>query len=419
MRLRPLPTAILLMSLIASGCRKPQPEPIRYNLGELAPAPDWDRLHAFQRTISREDFVTLLDDVYGEAERKTWQSTISIRGNAAEITTSTADPSAPSFKLHFTEYASTSPPRTWRSAAELNFSPAPLSLPLHDLKIAIDPGHIGGEWAKMEERWYQVGEDTKPVMEGSMTLAVAKLLKPRLEALGATVTLVRDSEEPVTDKRPEDFLPEVIESLRAQGIDPENPPSPAFSPRRQAEKRFYRTAEIRARATKINTIIKPDIVLCLHFNADAWGAADEPLFSTNNHLHFLVNGCYSQGEFSLDDQRLDLLENLLQRNHSEETALSDTLAATFAAESGLPPFIYPGTNARAVGTTSYVSARNLLATRLYKCPTAFFEPYIMNNAEVFERIQHPDKDPKKSIFQEYADAVTEGLATYYRHHRTQ
>ena len=144
------------------------------------------------------------------------------------------------------------------------------------------------------------------------------------------------------------------------------------------------------------------------------GAADAPVFSTNNHLHFLVNGCYSHGEFSLDDQRLDLLENLLQRSHAEETALSDTLADAFIIETGLPPFTYRGSNARAVGNTGYVFARNLLANRLYKCPTAFFEPYIMNNAEVFERIQHPDKDPKKPIFQEYADAVTEGLANYYR-----
>ena len=284
MRLRPLPTAVLLMSLIASGCRKPDPaaepskqpseEPetsVRYNLGELAPAPDWTRLHAFQHTITREDFVSLLDDVYGEAERKTWQSTITIQDAFAVITTSTADPASPPFTLHFADSEKTPPPRSWRSLAELPPSPAPLTRPLHDLKIAIDPGHIGGDWAKMEERWYQVGEDTKPVMEGSMTLAVAKLLKPQLEALGASVTLVRDSEEPVTDERPEDFLPAIIAGLRAQGIDPEDPPSLVFSPQRQAEKRFYRTAEIRARAQKINTVIKPDIVLCLHFNADSWG----------------------------------------------------------------------------------------------------------------------------------------------------
>ena len=36
-----------------------------------------------------------------------------------------------------------------------------------------------------------------------MTLHVAKLLKPRLEALGATVSLVRENAEPVTPIRPE------------------------------------------------------------------------------------------------------------------------------------------------------------------------------------------------------------------------
>ena len=32
------------------------------------------------------------------------------------------------------------------------------------MKIAIDPGHLGGEWARMEERWYVIG-DSKPVAD--------------------------------------------------------------------------------------------------------------------------------------------------------------------------------------------------------------------------------------------------------------
>ena len=71
-------------------------------------------------------------------------------------------------------------------------------------KIALDPGHIGGSWAQMEERWFQVG-DSQPIQEGDMTLLVAKLLAPKLRKLGAKVSLVRDKTAPVTTKRPNDL----------------------------------------------------------------------------------------------------------------------------------------------------------------------------------------------------------------------
>jgi hypothetical protein len=41
----------------------------------------------------------------------------------------------------------------------------------------------------------------------------------------------------------------------------------------QSEKLFYRVSEIHARAKKVNNTIKPDLVLCLHYNAEAWGDA--------------------------------------------------------------------------------------------------------------------------------------------------
>ena len=49
--------------------------------------------------------------------------------------------------------------------------------PLAGFHIALDPGHLGGTWARMEERWFKIG-DAPPVQEGDMTLRVARLLAP-------------------------------------------------------------------------------------------------------------------------------------------------------------------------------------------------------------------------------------------------
>ena len=60
----------------------------------------------------------------------------------------------------------------------------------------------------------------------------------------------------------------------------------------QSEILFYRSSEIRHRAKLVNTQLHPDLVLCLHFNAEAWGDERNPTLIDKNHLHLLVNGSY-------------------------------------------------------------------------------------------------------------------------------
>src|SRR5207245_10737284 len=76
--------------------------------------------------------------------------------------------------------------------------------PLSGLNVALDPGHLGGRWAKMEERWLQV-DDKPPVEEGELTWRVAKILAPKLRAVGAEVSLARPPDRPTRPLRPDDF----------------------------------------------------------------------------------------------------------------------------------------------------------------------------------------------------------------------
>ena len=125
------------------------------------------------------------------------------------------------FTLRFgTEQRKRAPvPRHWRPAQAL--PRAKKAGVLSGVKIALDPGHIGGAWAKMEERWFKSG-DAAPVEEGEMTLRVAKMLAVKLRALGARVSFVRDKAEPVTPFRPDDFRETARGILKANGK--ENPP---------------------------------------------------------------------------------------------------------------------------------------------------------------------------------------------------
>jgi hypothetical protein len=141
-----------------------------------------------------------------------------------------------------------------------------------------------------------------------------------------------------------------------------------------------------------------------------------------NHLHLLVNGSYLPPELESDDERFEMLQRLLTRTYDEEIKIADMAAASMATHTGLPPYQYTTDTVTKVGTTGYVYARNLVATRLYRCPVVYFEPYVMNSTDVFARVQAGDYEGKRvvngierpSIYREYADGIVDGLVDYYQ-----
>jgi hypothetical protein len=397
-----VPEAIATFLLLAN--------PLHAALTPLAPQPDWSKLEVFQETITRRDFVSLLDKLYAPAGA--WKETIVVQDDMAIITT---HPDRPPFLLRFASSRETakSAPRYWRSRAQL--PPEEPGRPLAGLKIALDPGHIGGYWARMEERWFQIG-DSPPVMEGDMTLTVAELLAPRLEELGAEVFLTRGRPAPATSLVPDQLANTAAASLAEKGV-----PNDEVSLRKESERLFYRVAEIRRRARLVNETIRPDVVICLHFNAEPWGDATNPQLVDQNHLHFLIAGALSGQEIAYEDQRYDMLVKLLNRSFLEEVALTNVISRKMAAATGLPPYFYRTGAAIRVNANPYVWARNLLANRLFACPVVYIEPYVMNSRLVFDRIQAGDYEGlrdfagfmRKSIYREYADAVADGILAYY------
>ena len=137
----------------------------------------------------------------------------------------------------------------------------------------------------------------------------------------------------------------------------------------------------------------------------------------------LVNGCYEPGRNRQGRRAFrDAAQAAGPLRRRRNCAAAEAVAPALAAATGLPPYQYTGPNALRVGGNPYVWARNLLANRLYECPVVYVEPYVMNSPEVFARVQAGDYEgtrdfggvQRTSIFREYADAVADGLAAYYR-----
>jgi hypothetical protein len=387
----------------------------------LSPRPDWSQIQNFQKTITHDQFVRLLENVY--APNHAGDKWIKVEPDHAEIRTEGDQWLA--LKFAADDRSRRPVPGYWKTLSRL---PRDNDLPLKGLTIALDPGHLGGKWAKMEERWFQIA-DAKPVTEGDLTLQTAKILAPQLRARGARVVFVRSKEGPITSLRPADLRAEALASLKQKKVEPivtsyDGPADPMkeHAVQWEAERLFYRVAEIHKRARKVNRELQPDLTLCLHFNAEPWGDPAQPTLTDADHLHLIVNGAYSESELDYEDVRFNMLMKLLSQSFDEELGLGESVAKSLAEATGLPAFQYQGINAYPVGTTGYVWARNLLANRLYRCPVVYVECYVMNSRSFFQRFQAGpysgerefDGVMRKNIYEEYADGVATGLADYFR-----
>jgi hypothetical protein len=261
---------------------------------------------------------------------------------------------------------------------------------------------------------------------------VAKEIQAELQELGAEVFLVRSENTPVTTARAPDFRAEAQRILADSGITTPvetyaglQGDAKIMTLQYQMEKLFYRVSEIRARGARVNEQLRPDFVICLHLNAEPWGPDGERRYSERNHFHVLINGTYSPHELMMQDERFEMLQRLFHRVHEEELPLAESIAKGVATSTGLPPFRYITPQARAVGTTEYVWARNLLANRLYQCPVIYLEPYVMNHEETYQRMLMGSYRGKtllngklqRSLYTDYARGVVDGIVNYFREKR--
>jgi hypothetical protein len=387
-------------------------------LEPLAPAPDWSSLDAYQRTITRAEFSRLIDQVYSP-DGAFWDYA---RINDARVVVySDSAKTEPLLTLKFaaSESACAPLPYLYKTKA-VSTDPAH---PLQGLKIALDPGHIGGDWAKLEARYFKLGDDP-PVEEAKLNMITCDLLADRLQADGADVVWAKHDFEPTTDLRPEDLRREAIAALSLRPDTTKRISGGAAIQRmisNEAALLFYRVAEIRARGDKVNAL-HPDLTICVHYNADDWGNPDNPTLTEHSRLVIFVNGAYEKSEIAYDDTKFDLLRKLLDRTAAQEERGCALVGQSMLDTLKYPPESYPGGYfAHHVTDVPSVYARNLLANRIYHGPVIYCEGPYMNARDAYYRIIAGDYLGMRtiqgqnvaSIYREYAAAVENGVLEYF------
>jgi N-acetylmuramoyl-L-alanine amidase len=393
------------------------------------PTPNpWFPLDLYQDTLTRQQFEQKLHDLYDPFS--VFPAYLDINDSRVVIYPSPTDRRVPRFVLAFAPPGQPRAPMRWfRTPAEVRTLSHPLDKPLNGLRVAIDPGHIGGPWAQMEERSTRY-KGSAPIQEGDLNLITARLLRQELTNMGASVFVVRDSTEPVTPYRPTDMIEDARELLLAHSTHATNlralPPDKLnllFGQRLMelSEFLFYRCSEIIERGNRIRNNFVPDITITLYIDATP-GSGRGHITSGNANI-FFVGGSYTKTEMADPEMQRRCVYKMLEGGSDIEAEVATDIASVFTQRTGLGPVKYgdSSTTRAVIPNNPYVVARNLAANREYDGPVVCTEPYFMNNKTVYQRLLAGDYagqrtfngKPYGSIFREYADCVAQGLVKAY------
>jgi hypothetical protein len=387
-------------------------------LSPLSPRPDWSSLEAYQHTITRAEFTRLINEVYS-SDGVFWQ--YAQIDDAKIVIYSEPGHRDPLFTLHFAASDAASAPVPYKYKTQATSTDP--TRPLAGIRIALDPGHIGGDWAKLEGRYFKLGNDPA-VEEANLNMMTCNLLAERLQADGATIVWAKHNFEPTTNLRPDSLHREAISALALRPDTTKKISDEAAIQRmigNEAALLFYRVAEIRARADLVNKL-HPDLTICVHYNADDWGNPDNPQLVGHSRLVIFINGAYERSELAYDDMKFDLMRKLLDRDAVQEERGCAYVGQEMLDTLKYPPESYTGGYfAKHVTSVPSVFARNLLASRLYHGPVIYCEGPYMNARDAYYRIIAGDYLGVKtiggqaytSIYREYAASVEKGVLKYF------
>ena len=318
-------------------------------------------------------------------------------------------------------------------------------LPLQNIRIAIDAGHIAGslkEAESREARFMKVrpnpADSSKDLTfwEANLTLATAYYLKGLLENQGATVFLPRaaagrnaDSltfeewkatkmaavlKEEVAQKR---MTAKEVAYYKKQATDA------------QLFQNVFNTIDLRRRAEKINDF-QPDMTVIVHYNAHQSDSKDRDRrgYTTpcaENYYMAFVAGGFGGYEISRIEDRLTFLRLLLSDDVGESLRLAGNICQAFG-KMGIPPANpqkYPALkylNSVCLPTPyAGVFSRNLYLTRNIRGTVFYGEPLCQNNLAEAKALAKQDFSFGNGAFatslrvKAVAEAYFAGIMQYY------
>jgi N-acetylmuramoyl-L-alanine amidase len=324
-----------------------------------------------------------------------------------------------------------SPPSRLRSYILGSRNP---TLPLRGLRVALDPGHLGGAMARLERRYIDIGPtpatDNRRLTfnEGDLALQTALALRGYLEAAGATVMITREQSgvavypKPFDQWRREDLASAVDEWIAAQP----NLPNPeerrqyflTMASEGELFRTIYNSLDLDARAEKINSF-SPQMTLFIHYNVGALNdeQTGQNLGTNDDYCMAFVGGSFAENEIRNQDDLYQFGRLLLSDDHAESVRFATAVVRHIQAVAGVPPVVDTASvptdylNRFSMKDAEGVYSRNLALTRDVRGALAYGEALYQDNPIEALALSRVDK---QIAGQPISSRVVQIALAYYR-----
>ncbi len=308
---------------------------------------------------------------------------------------------------------------------------APGTNRLKGLKIAIDAGHIAGdmEMGILEKKCLEFtcsnlkgSIDSIEIAEGTLTFAVAKLLKDKLTAEGAEVFMTRpfnsSSAFGVTfDSWLKTNYKTTVDSLCKAGKLTLSQKQFFLSSKANKRDKFrviFKDVELAKRAEIINNY-KPDITIIIHFNVDETNTGWRKPADKNFNMTF-VGGAFMKNDLSSPEKRFEFIRLLVSRDLENSISLSSSMIKSFEKNLNVKTASMKDAKYLSEGCLSAgehgVYCRNLQLTRYVQGPLVYGETLYQDNINECTALNKECDKTKNLRIQQVAEAYFQGILSY-------
>lgn len=315
----------------------------------------------------------------------------------------------------------------------------PKAQQLRGLRIALDPGHMGGRtWDKISGKY--VSDGKRWVSEGDINLAVCLLLKKDLENLGAQVLITHTNFAPVSRLNYQTFniRPWAQQELRYLSLEPwfqalltAAPAGPslnaAFDQSANVQKLFSESsrwqyfnkrADLDARVDMMQAF-NPDITIYVHHDTagDAGVSPNSP-----NKTRAFVPGSFGPTELANRASRKYITRHLLDKEAWELSVhMIRTTLKQINKRMGIPTAKTDGSESTKV--EDGIFARNLVVPRkMHNTVTAYWEMFFYDRTDEFNALLNHKYTmvidgknfPYSERLRQSVESLREGLVDFVR-----
>ncbi len=300
------------------------------------------------------------------------------------------------------------------------------------LRVALDPGHLGGLYSRLEGRhFHQLPtiennlRDDLVVKEGEVNLYTALALKKKLEAIGVEVFMTRSeigvssfgvTFEQWLENHFEEYVQKQIKDLSEE--EKKEKKLQYYLLNGQDKFDIFSTEDLYHRAEVVNQY-KPDVAISLHYNSCGVKLADNRYIPSKDNFTMVFTGGSFEGAYmDRESHRYNLMRLLLTEDHAISVKLAKAVVKGFVKNLKVPivdPSLHiaPYLKSFSIKQDEGVYARSLAFVREVEAPAILGEPTCADNPfeglELDSLVVNEDSARIQAVAQSYFEGIVEAF----------